>query len=237
MSDYRVIVKHVRYWRGQVHRWSNSFEYTGSLTHAFDSAACDAMRNAVQPFGYQASTGAVQGGIWGVTFYNAGGGVPLASKQYFDPLVPAGWLPYTGTVWGNHTPAIEPVAEVAMTFAYPAGISSTGKPIHFRKYIHAVPDSVVAEPTGEIVAADIASIKSAASSLATVLNPGYGVVMGNSRRFADSTNPSVNPFYVTHQMRRGRRKRPVAAVTAQNALFQSTINALVGSTSSQPGLA
>lgn len=213
MADYRVVTRHVRYWRGQVHKWSCSYAFTGSGSTP-DAAACNAFRTAESALLYL-TTGDKSNGIWEVQIYHASGGTPVASVSYFDPDVPSAWIAPTGTAWGSHTALLEPVAEVAALIIWPAGLSATGKPVTFRHWYHAVP--VVTAGGG--ASADIASgvqatLVTAAQGLGASLSTTYGLVMGNSRRLAGFT-PVVEPFYSNHQMPRGRRRKPLVTASGR----------------------
>lgn len=205
MTDYRIVTRHVRYWRGQIHKWSCSYSFTGSGASP-DTALCTAFRNAESPLLYPDSTTNANG-IWEVEVYLASGGVPVASETFFDPDVVASWIPPTGTGWGTPTAHIEPAAEVALLVTWLAGLSKTGKPVTFRHFYHAVPATTMGGgATPDISAATAASLQTAATALQTSLASGYGLVMGNARRLAGQP-PTIDQFYSNHQMPRGRRKK------------------------------
>jgi hypothetical protein len=207
MADYRAVVRHVRYWRGNVHRWSNSFEFTGSGTTP-NAAACNILTSATSEMCY-AATSAAQGGIFETAIYRAGGGVPLATVTYFDDAVPADWIKYTATGWGGDgSSAVDPSAEVAMICTWPAGLSATGKPVTFRKWFHAVPVSSTSNGGVDIASGVVSTLQTAALALQTCLAPTYGLALGNSGRLA-ATTPVVSGFYGNHQMPKGRRKKSV----------------------------
>lgn len=208
MTDYRAIVRHVRWWRGNIHRWSTSYEFTGSGTTP-NTAACTTLATNESPLLYDTSTTGKQGGIYEVQFYLASGGTPVASETFFDYTVPTAWTGYNGAGWGaTRTATPDPLGEVALGIRWQAGYSSTGKPVFFRKWYHSVPVSNVGGGNPDIGSTVQTSLAAAALTLQTCLAPTYGLSMGNSRRLA-STTPVVSPYYENHQMPRGRRRKGV----------------------------
>lgn len=216
MGNYRFIVGHVRYWRGAIHRWSNSFEFTGSLTGTA-AAACVALQTQVATVCYSSSPG----GIYETRMYNAGGGVPLATQTNFDWETPGSWIAYSGSGWAGTSASYEKAAEVALGVRWPAGFSSTGKPVFFRKWFHAIPQSAAASPGAvDITSAQITVLQPKVDALATCLSSGYGLVMGNGSRIASDPS-TISPYYENHQMPRGRRRKPL--VTASGRYTGPTI--------------
>lgn len=212
MTDYRAIVRHVRYWRGTVHRWSTSYRFTGSLTAPLDPTAASTLLLADDKMCYSSSSGAVAGGTYACEIYAASGGTPLASYTRFDWETPASWIPYAATAWGSRTPAQDAVAETAALVEWPAGLSRTGKPVKFRKFYHAVPDTSGPGSSPDIPTATQATLAAQANNVSICLYSGYGIALGSAGRLPGT--PVVLPFYVTHQMPRGRRKKVVPAKQA-----------------------
>lgn len=206
MTDYRAVVRHVRYWRGKIHVWSTSYQFTGSGTTP-DTAACTILKNKDSDLCYQ-STGALGGGIHEVQFYRIGTSMPVASETFFDYTNPSAWVSYTSAGWGGHSAtSVEFAAEIAALVEWPAGVSRTGKPVKFRKWYHAVPTSSSSEgATPDIASGVITTMQTAALALQTSLASGYGLALGNAGRLAGTT-PICLSYYSNHQMPRGRRKK------------------------------
>jgi hypothetical protein len=208
MTDYRAVVDHVGYWRGTIHRWSTSYSFTGSGT-APNTAACSTLLLADDKMCYTPTT-SLNGGTYECRIYAASGGVPIASYTRFDWTIPGDWIAFNGSGWGaTHTVANATQMECALLVEWAAGVSSTGKPVNFRKWYHAVKASVApGEGLGDILTADITTLTTQAEAVATCLAPTYGLVMGNARRLA-GTSPVVSSFYVNHQMPKGRKRKLV----------------------------
>lgn len=205
MPNYRAVVDHVGYWRGTVHRWSTSYSFTGSGT-APNSAACDTLLAADSAICYAGTN--VSGGIPEVRFYNtATGGVPVVAKTYFDYAVPADWIKYTSTGWATHTNAPESALETALLIEWPAGLSTTGKPVTFRKWYHAVKVSINqgGDSGQDMLTADLTALTGAAASLTGCLVSTYGLTIGNAGRLVTGA-AVVSPYYSNHQMPKGRRR-------------------------------
>lgn len=223
MSTFRIITKHVRYWRGEIHRWTNSYAFTGSGT-TVSVANLGTLVTNESPLLYHAA-GTVAGGCWGAAAYHTGGGVPVAEATYFDPDTPSSWAAYTSTGWGStFTAPLEAAAEVSLALEWPAGISASGKPVFFRKWYHAVPSSNPASPGAvDIASGVVTSLTTAATNLTNCL-AASSLVMGNAGRFAGS--PVIKPYYQNHQMPRGRRRK--ALVTADGRYTGPTISGGTG---------
>lgn len=206
MTDYRAVVRHVRYWRGAIHRWSTSYEFTGSGPTP-GAAAAQILLTADDKMCYSAAS-PVTGGTYQCEIYLASGGTPVGNYVAFPYATYASWIPHAATGWpGAHTGTAEPVAEVALLVEWAGGLSSSGKPVKFKKWYHAVPESSPAAAGAvDVNPAAVTSLQAQALALQTCLSPTYGLVLGNSRRLA-GTSPVVLPYYGNHQMPRGRRKR------------------------------
>lgn len=210
MANYRAVVDHVGYWRGTIHKWSTSYEFTGSGTTP-NTAACTALATADSNMCYSSVSGG-NGGICEVRFYNSSGGVPIVTETFFDYAVPGDWIKYLSGAYASKTVSPEAALETALLVEWPAGLSSTGKPVYFRKWFHAVKQSVNAEgdSSGDMVTADVTSLTTYAETLATCLASGYGLALGNARRLA-GTSPQVSIYYSNHQMPKGRRRKTVSS--------------------------
>ena len=229
MATYRAIVSHVRYWRGGIHRWSTSYQYTGSLTAPLDTAAATALLNADNKMLF--GTGTTAGGTYKCAIYSeATGGVPVATYTAFDWETPAAWQAGSASVWPTSANVVDPVAETALLVEWPAGLSRTGKPVNMRKWYHMVPVSTVTGGTQQVSAAQITALQGQAQQLQTVLNPTYGLALGTAGRLPGT--PRVSPFYVTHQMPRGRRRNVVNAKSA-NANYEKVLQLLESNAYSQ----
>lgn len=192
----------------------------GSLTHALDTTAAQTMLQKADLMCY--SHEAADGGSFNCEIYDKGaGGTPVASYTAFDWTTPASWIRYAGytTAWGASSAAFENIAEVAALVEWPAGLSSTGKPVKFRKFIHAVPATAGIGSSADIASGIQTSLATAANNAAICLYAGYGIALGTSGRLPGT--PVVKPFYVTHQMPRGRRRKPL--VTADGRYTGPTI--------------
>lgn len=217
MANYRIITKHVRYWRGNIHRWSNSYQFQGTAA-APTGTDLTTLKTAEGNLLYSPTTG-IWGGCYEAVAYNAGGGVPIAEVSFFDPDTPASWVGYAGSGWGSHTVNPETAAEVAMLVEWPAGLSSSGKPVNFRKWYHAVPlSSAATGGAADINSANLITLNAAAVTLTNCLASSH-LLLSTGARYAGT--PAVSPFYANHQMPRGRRRR--ALVTASGRYTGPTI--------------
>lgn len=226
MGDYRMVVRHVRYWRGKPHKWSQVFPFTGSIASSNYGAAITALHSMVQKICYQPTAG-TYGGNYAISLYNsATGGVPIATTVYFDSEVTASWLPYDGGSWGTHGLTTEAVAEVALGISWQAGLSSSGKPVYFRKWSHAVPISTAAPGTRDV---SVAAAGGLSSDIVAGMNAigALGLALGNGSRLAALT-PIIEVFYENHQMPRGRR-RLVRAAARPASSFPPTLLVVPGS--------
>lgn len=217
MADYRIIIDHVRYWRGKVHRWSTSYSMTGNGTTP-DATACGTFLAAESKLLYPGD-GASRGGPYECRIYLRSGGVPVATFTKFNWQAPAEWVAPSGEAWSSITDGnFDDTAEDAVLLTWEAGLSKTGKPVFFRHYYHAIPfmgSSVAGQQT--VPAAVVTNLQSYGQQLVTSLAPGYGLVQGNANRLA-GTSPVAGPYVVTHQMPRGR-KRPIK-VTANGVAYR-----------------
>ena len=227
MTDYRVVTRHVGYWRGAPHRWSNVYPMTGSVSSGDYAAVLAAFATLDRGVCYPSPSG-IQGGLWEVQLYDhATGGVPVASASYFDPDTPGAWINYTGDGWDSITVASEKPLETALMVEWPAGLSRTGKPVIFRKWYHAVKLSLSSGGGPDVASLDVSSLETFIHDTLATVAP-YGLLMGNSSRLA-ATTPVVLGYYGNHQMPRGRRKRVTALTSAQgNTILQILENQAYG---------
>lgn len=224
MAQYRIITKHVKYWRGAIHRWSNSYQFQGTAA-APSVADLTTLQAAEADLLYSPSTG-IWGGCYEVVAYAAGGGPPLAVLSRFDPDTPASWTAYSGAGWVSHTVNPETVAEAALLVEWPAGLSSSGKPVNFRKWYHAIPLSGAATGgAADIPSATVTTLTAKAVVLTNCLAASH-LLLSTGARYAGT--PVVSPFYANHQMPRGRRRR--ALVTSSGRYTGPTISFPAGAT-------
>lgn len=205
MSAWRIVVRHVGFWRGQVHKWSTVYPFAGSLSASNYQAVINAMEAHDRGICYSASGGET-GGVYEVAIYNsATGGVPVANQQFFDPTNPSGWYGYTAAGWSTASGPAEGTLETALQLEWPAGLSKSGKPVIFRKWYHAVPQSASNAGQAQVTPANQASLATFSQDQIAIVQ-GFGILLGNASRLAAST-PRVLPYYGNHQMMRGRRKK------------------------------
>jgi hypothetical protein len=213
-SQYRAVVRHVRYWRGQIQRWSTVYPFYGSLSPAFtitdaenflalDDAMCYALN-------------ATDGGTYECDLYDsATGGVPLVTYIKFNWESPGAWVKPSAAAWSGAPPAVDTsaVAEIAMSVTWPGGISKTGKPVKFRKWYHLVPNYAVEGTAADIPTANVTTLTTGANNIAAAF-AAKGLSMGNARTLAGSP-ATVNPYYGNHQMPRGRRRKALVKADGQ----------------------
>nr|CRY96133.1 hypothetical protein [uncultured prokaryote] len=207
-----MVARHVRYWRGQVHRWSTVYPFTGSVSAGSYGAAIAALKTMEQGICYGGSV--VAGGLYEIALYDhASGGVPVAVQTYFDWTAPGGWVNYTSAGWASGTsPAVLDVAEAALQLEWQAGLSRSGKPVLFRKWYHAVPTVLPTPGAPDVPTTNISSLKTLAQTQMAAISA-LGITLGNSSRLA-ATTPTVRPYYGNHQMPRGRRRLAASASKA-----------------------
>lgn len=150
------------------------------------------------------------GGCYGAVAYNKSGGAPISFVDFFDPDTPASWIKYTGTGWASPPTQFESAAEVALLVEWPAGLSSSGKPVNFRKWYHAVPTSVAnGAGTVDVSSTNVTSLTAQAVVLTNCLASSH-LLLATGARYAGT--PVVQPYYANHQMPKGRKRK--ALVTA-----------------------
>lgn len=205
-------------WRGKIKRWNTTFHYVSNSAAFF-------FHNQMQAAGWPNPgdvAGACSGGVASISVYESTGGAPLSTTVYFDWEDPSSWIPYTGTAWSGVDPAtpIDASGESALLLVgHMPGLSSTGKPITTRKYLHAVPSRTAADyGDPDVSPAD-------ATALAALFDPQY---MGNAAGVIP-TSVTAEPYYFNHQRVRGRR-RTVKNVAAQS--FSAGVVAGTGVSSS-----
>lgn len=195
MAVYRYQVVSVGMWRGKIKRWNTTL-------HLSNTTSTVTIRNMFQATGYKAPgdvDGACSGGVASIAIYNASGGQPISNTIYFDWQVPTTWIAYTGTVWAS-VPAgttLDAAGESALVITgRMPGLSSTGKPVFTRKYLHAVPSRSAADfGDPDVDAATVAAVKAQWPS--SFMASPAGVI---------PNTVDVETYYGNHQRVRGRRK-------------------------------
>lgn len=226
MTDYRIVARHVRYWRGAVHKWSTVYPITGSISPANYGAVIAALKVMEQAVNYK-TTGTVAGGLYEIALYDhATGGVPVAVTTYFPWATPGSWVAYGATAWplaGGTALCTE--AETSLQVEWAAGLSTSGKPVTFKKWYHAVPNSVAAPGAVDVQATDATALAAAFTSGIAAMS-GLGGTLGNSSRLA-ATTPVVRLYYGNHQMPRGRKRKVSALRTGSS--FPASVLVVPGS--------
>lgn len=204
MTNYRAQVHHVRYWRGQIHRWSTVYHFGGIPSPALDAAAAKLVLEADDAMCYTNTN--IYGGTYECNIYDADtGGVPVASVTLFDWQTPSSWIVYGGEGWQTTAPPPCDDAEVALLVEASLGLSKTGKPVNARKWYHAVPQTNQPLGAPQVSAADITKLTAQANLIYTCLST-YGL-SANSPSGRLPGTPVVKAYYGNHQMPRGRRRK------------------------------
>lgn len=207
MAVYRHQAVCVGMWRGKIKRWNTTF-------HSTVQGARPTIKAALMAVGYPNPgdvTGDCSGGVASITTYNVGGGAPIGQDVYFQWDVPSTWIPYTGSVWTNvpeGTPLDASGESALVVVGHMAGLSSSGKPVTTRKYLHAIPSRTAedyADP--DIDSATQALIEAAFTT--TLMKDPAGI---------SPTSVEALAYYGNHQRVRGRRR----------SVRQDTANAFAG---------
>lgn len=201
---YRAVVRHVRYWRGVIHRWSTVYPFLGTPSSGLATSDAQLVLAADDKMCWGAA--ASFGGTYECALYDqATGGVPIVVYTAFDWTTVSTWIKHNGSGWTTPV-ANESTAEPALAVTWAAGLSSTGKPVKLRKWYHAVPSSSASSPgQPDINAGSVTSLTAAANAITGVLSA-KGLALGSpTGRFAGSAH--VSNFYENHQMPRGRRRK------------------------------
>lgn len=212
MAVYRYQAVSVGMWRGKIKRWNTTF-------HTTSISAGQAIANAMRDVGYKAPgdvVGACSGGLASLTRYAGTGGPPQAVTVYFDWQTPSTWIPYNSTVWSSIPPdtPLDAAGESALVVVGKLpGLSSTGKPMTTRKYLHAVPSRTGPTYSDPDVSAAVQAAFKAIFTTDLMASPSGTV----------PTAVEIDPWYGNHQRVRGRRK--TVAQTAANAF---TLGVLAG---------
>ena len=218
---YRYQVVCVGMWRGKIKRWNTTLHSTSSniANNIRDNISASCWPNPGDV------TGACSGGVASISVYNASGGSPISKTTYFDWETPGTWIPYTGTAWSGIDPdtPIDASGESAMVVVgVLPGLSSSGKPMTTRKYIHAVPSRTATDYLlPDIPPSTVTSLKSVWPR--DLLKSPSGI---------EPIDVIIEPYYGNHQRVRGRR-RTTTQVAAQ--AFSLGVLAGGGATTSGQG--
>lgn len=195
MAVYRYQVVSVGLWRGKIKRWNTTL-------HSGNTTQTTPIRTLFQRSGYKAAgdvEGDCSGGVASIIVYNAAGGPPISRTDYFDWQVPSTWIPYTGEAWSDvpeGTPVDASGESAVLIVGHLPGLSSTGKPMTTRKYLHAIPSRSSADY------ADPDVLEATQTKLLGYWTSGYM----QSPAGITPTSVSVEPYYGNHQRVRGRRR-------------------------------
>lgn len=222
MATYRAVVRHVRYWRGVVHRWSTVYHYSGTASGSVGDTQATAVLNADSGMCYGSS--ATEGGAYECQVYDqASGGVPISTVVAFDWTNPASWERYSSAYWTTDGPSAVTAAEVALGVEWAAGISRSGKPVILRKWYHAVPVSTAAPGAVDVPTADNTSLLTGALALYNAMGSVGLLLSSGSGRFAGSA--TIQRYYQNHQMPRGRRRK---ALVSADGIYKGPVAKIPG---------
>lgn len=212
MGNYRGVVRHVRYWRGAIHRWSTVYQFIGTLSSGLSATDAQALLTHDDAMCYGSL--AAQGGTYECQLYDsASGGVPVAAYVAFDWTNPSAWLQHSHTGWTAPSGLMAEPAESALAVEWAGGLSKSGKPVVFRKWYHAVPQSGESAGVQDVPSASVTSLQVAAQAIVGVLGA-KGLTMGSGTgRFAGTAH--VDGYYGNHQMPRGRRRKALVKANGQ----------------------
>jgi hypothetical protein len=213
VTDYRIVARHVRYWRGAVHKWSTVWPFTGTLSAANYSTALLKIHDLEQAVNW--GNAAIDGGLFETALYDqAVGGIPVAVQTYFDWTVPGAWIAYTPAIGWSVVPASQLApAEVAILAEWKAGLSVRGKPVMFRKWFHSAPTPTLVPPAADITPANVTALQAVMTNNLGAI-AALGAPMGRGGRLA-AAQTIVRPFYGNHQMPRGRRRKALVSASGQ----------------------
>lgn len=203
MAAYRYQVVSVGWWRGKIKRWNTTFNYAGT------SSQTAALYSKMQAAGYPNPgdvTGDCSGGVASIAVYNPTGGTPISNTVYFDWQTPSEWIPYTGTAWSSiteGTPLDASGESAAVILGLMGALSSSGKPVFTRKYLHAIPSRTAVDYADPDISSTVQAALVALFTSAWMANPA-------------GTQPSqitCDPWYLNHQRVRGRRRTATQVAT------------------------
>lgn len=219
-ANHRFVVRHVRFWRGAIQKWSTVYQFQGTPS---GGSILDSDLTTIK--GWDAdmcySKLITDGGTYQVECYDqTAGGPPVLTHNYFDPDSPSSWTGYGASAWGTFTQPTETTAEVSLGVRWLAGTSVTGKAVYMRKWYHSVPSSTAAAGAVDISPSVVTALTAAATSLqSSLVSRGMGLApLGRT----SVGPPVISAYYENHQMPRGRR-RPIRVASAGEAFRGSTV--------------
>jgi hypothetical protein len=197
----------------------------GTAGASFTSADAQALLTADDKMCWASAN--AQGGSYEAQIYNgASGGVPIAAYVAFDWTAPGTWIKHSGTAWGGVSGSMASPAEAALLVKWAGGFSTSGKPVSFRKWYHAVPVSSVGDTGQDVTSSSLTSLQTAAQSIVGVFGS-KGLTLGSpSGRLAGTA--SVDPYYNNHQMSRGRKRKVVASAAKAQADYSAILGIING---------
>lgn len=226
MTNYRMVARHVRYWRGVAHKWSTVYPFTGTLASGNYAAAIAALKTLEMGVNY-CGTGTIAGGVYEIALYDqSSGGVPVAVTTYFPAATPGSWVAYTSAGYASHAYPVISVAEAALQVEWLAGLSSSGKPVSFKKWFHAVPEIGASPGSPDVLAGDVTTLQTLINTQMAVIG-GLGILLGSGSRLAATTCTVRNQFG-NHQMPRGRRRKALVSGSGKVS-FPSSLLVVPGS--------
>lgn len=200
---YRYQATMVGWWRGKIKRWNVTFHHNANTLTAN-------IYTLLQRSGWPNSgdvVGACSGGVASISVYAGTGGAPVSRTIYFDWETPTTWIPYTGENWAGVDPLtpLDASGESALVVVgNMPGLSSSGKPVTTRKYLHAIPSRTAAAFADPDVPAAVVTAMKAQWNATYLCNPAG----------AAPSSTDVEEWYGNHQRVRGRR-RTATQVAAQ----------------------
>lgn len=215
MAAFRFSVRHVGYWRGQVHRWSTNYVFFGTPDSPPSAEDCQTMLLWDDQMCYGGNVS--ESGTYECAVYDLSKkGTHIAIYTRFDWKDPATWINPSGAAWTTTGVQKDQTMEVALVVEWAGGLGATGKPVYFRKWYHNVP---ISNPTGagaQISAADLMSLSAHASGVRGLFGAN-GLLFGSKAgRIAGS--PRILNWYGNHQMPKGKKKRKTAAAVRSDSI-------------------
>lgn len=206
-AEYQLVCRHLSWWRGEVHKWSTVWPLVSTAEGvSWTIYLQDQLATVDSQICYFGPDGG-EGHLYQADFYSKDlGGMPILTTTYGSDTVPSdGSLP-SGGAYVSSTAIMQTPLETCLIVDFSAGLSKSGKPVQFRKYFHAVPQSTATDGAPDISPADRAAVNALAASVNSVI-AGSNLLHGNARRLAG--DPYVSQWYGNHQMPRGRRRKKI----------------------------
>lgn len=220
-------------WRTGFKVWSLTGNHSGGSFSASDAETF--LTGTSSPwfnsFAAFVGAGSVTGGVAAnsvtrVAYYNGSDSAPVYEQSWDRGTSPTNLDP-TGVAYTNEATDNETL-ETCCILQCPVGLSSTGKPVYLRKYIHGIPSGNLTASADGVVLTILAAGTTAAH------NMGNGSWFGSrvycsptGRQPVSSTDwaPLTHPG--NHQMPRGRKRKTISAATSES-LGDRLLSALAG---------